>query len=76
VVLFNNAFGDNTIIDGDKISKALATYERTLIANNSRFDQYYRGDNNALSDIELQGLSAFIGNELYCLSWWSDVFGL
>ena len=61
VVLFNNAFGDNTIIDGDKISKAIAAYERTLIANNSRFDQYYSGDNNALSDIELQGLSAFIG---------------
>jgi cytochrome c peroxidase len=60
VVLFNNAFGDNTIIDGDKISKAIAAYERTLIANNSRFDQYYSGDNNALSDIELQGLSAFI----------------
>ena len=60
VVLFNTAFGDNTIIDGDKISKAIAAYERTLIANNSRFDQYYSGDNNALSDIELQGLSAFI----------------
>ena len=61
VSLFNSAFGDNTTIDGDKISKAIAAYERTLIANNSRFDQYYRGDTNALSDLEIQGLSAFIG---------------
>ncbi len=60
VALFNNAFGNNTVIEGDKIAKALAAYERTLIANNSRFDQYARGDNSALSLQEVRGLNAFI----------------
>lgn len=31
VNMFNNAFGTTTIIDGDKISKAIAAYERTII---------------------------------------------
>jgi len=60
VSLFNAAFGDATVINGDKISKAMAAFERTLIANNSRFDQYVRGDDNALNTEELRGLNAFI----------------
>ena len=64
VTLFNNAFGPGTTIDGDKIGKAIAAYERSIIANNSRFDQYARGDDEALDVQEIRGLNAFI--EMNC----------
>lgn len=60
VTMFNAAFGEGTVIDGDKIGKAIAAFERTLIANNSRFDQYVRGDETALNAQELRGMNAFI----------------
>ena len=59
VTLFKNAFGD-TIINGEKIAKALAAFERTIIATNSRFDQYARGDDNGLRAEELRGMTAFL----------------
>ena len=57
--LFTQAFGDDHI-DGDRITKAIAAFERSLVANNSRFDQYARGDNSALSQQEIRGLNEFI----------------
>jgi cytochrome c peroxidase len=41
------------------IQNALATYERTLITPNSRFDKYLRGDPNAISDQEKAGYLKF-----------------
>jgi len=41
------------------IQNALATFERTLITPNSRFDKYLRGDNNAISDAEKAGYRKF-----------------
>lgn len=41
------------------IQNAIATYERTLITSNSRFDRYLRGDYNALSDGEKTGYAKF-----------------
>ena len=60
VTLFNEAFGDEANINGENIGKAIAAYERTILANNSRFDQFARGDENALSDFEKTGLNAFM----------------
>ncbi|WP_298427286.1 cytochrome c peroxidase [uncultured Kordia sp.] len=60
VTMFNNVFGEGTVIDGDKIGKAIAAFERTLIANNSRFDQYVEGDETALNAQELRGMNAFV----------------
>ena len=57
--MFAAAFGNNTITE-NRIAQALATFQRNLVANNSRFDQYLRGDENALSNIELRGLETFI----------------
>ncbi len=59
-LIFDVAFGANTTINGDKIGKALASYERSIIANNSRFDYYARGNTNALTDLEVRGMNAFI----------------
>jgi len=41
------------------IENAIATYERTLITPNSRFDKYLNGDRNAISDEEKEGYAKF-----------------
>ncbi len=56
---FNAAFG-TSVITQDLLLKAIATFERSLIATNSPFDEYMRGDENALSRRELDGLNTFI----------------
>ena len=47
------------------IKKSLASYERSLVTPNSRFDRYLRGDENALSADEKLGLQRF--KELGCV---------
>ena len=41
------------------IQNAIATFERSLITTNSRFDKFLRGDTAALSDSEKSGYSKF-----------------
>jgi len=57
--MFAAAFGSDEITE-ERIGMAIATFERTIVANNSRFDQYMRGDNDALSDDEIDGMNRFV----------------
>ena len=56
--LFNQAFGSITAIN---IAKALASFQRTLISSNSRYDQYLRGE-LSLSAEEEQGRKLFMAH--------------
>lgn len=56
--LFEEAFG-NQVVNGQRIAQALATFQRTIIANNSPFDQYMNGNEAALSQQEIQGMNVF-----------------
>ncbi|WP_299520228.1 cytochrome c peroxidase [Winogradskyella sp.] len=56
---FQDAFGTEEITT-DKIAKAIASFERTLIATNSPFDRYMRGDASAMTDQQVNGMNAFI----------------
>lgn len=58
--LFSKAFPGKDPITTENMAKAIANYERTILSNNSRFDQYMRGDKSALSSYELEGLAAFL----------------
>ncbi|MFK7899284.1 MAG: cytochrome-c peroxidase [Cyclobacteriaceae bacterium] len=58
--LFAKAFEGDASVSAKKISQAIAAFERTLITNNTRFDQYMRGDKQALSQSELEGFNQFI----------------
>jgi len=63
----------------EHISKAIASFERTLIAGNSPFDQYYFGrDHTKMSDSAARGLRLFRrkGNCANCheISWDSALF--
>ena len=41
------------------VKNAIATFERSLITPNSRFDKYLRGDDNAITDQEKEGYRLF-----------------
>ena len=56
--LFKQAFGEGKITQ-DKIDKAIATFERTLLSPPSRFDLFVKGKKDALSDSEVRGLHLF-----------------
>jgi cytochrome c peroxidase len=46
----------------DSVGEALAAYERTLVAGNSRFDRWrYAGDTQALNAVEQLGFELFTG---------------
>lgn len=46
-------------ISASNISDALASYQRSLITPNARFDRYLRGDKNVLGQDELRGYQLF-----------------
>jgi len=46
-------------INAKNIKDAIATFERSLITPNARFDQYLRGNATALTDDEKQGYALF-----------------
>ncbi|MDH5258881.1 MAG: cytochrome-c peroxidase [Gammaproteobacteria bacterium] len=56
---FKKVFGGETPVTYDNIARAIATYERTLITPNSRFDQYLLGNTAALTRQEQNGMETF-----------------
>jgi cytochrome c peroxidase len=54
---FTAAYKDG--VTKGNIQNAIATYERTLITPQSRFDSYLRGNRNAISDEEKGGYAKF-----------------
>lgn len=63
--MFQEAY--NRDPDAFGISRAIASFERTMISGNSRFDQYYyQNDLSALSDAEIRGMNLFLSSETNC----------
>ena len=53
--------------DAFGISRAIASFERTFISGNSRYDQYeYQGVSNALSEQEIRGKDLFFSEQAKC----------
>lgn len=46
-------------ITAETVKDAIATFERSLVTPNSRFDQYLRGDTTAITDDEKRGYQHF-----------------
>jgi cytochrome c peroxidase len=57
--LFARAFGDGRVT-ADRIAKAIATYERTLISDQTPYDLFAAGNTNALTPNQQQGLQRFL----------------
>ncbi len=63
--LFANAFGDSAIT-ARRIAFAIATYERTLVANQTPWDRFIAGDATALTTFQRQGWE-FLRDNTACL---------
>jgi cytochrome c peroxidase len=56
---FRAAFGDGRVTI-ERVVRAIAAYERTLLSGNSPFDRYkYGGDKGALTPAQVRGLALF-----------------
>jgi hypothetical protein len=58
--LFLRAYGD-TSINARRIAFALATYQRTLVPDQSPFDLFQQGQGNALTNNQIMGMNTFNG---------------
>jgi len=67
VELFQRAYGSQA--DTEFIVKALASFQRTLISGQSRYDQYhFQGMQQALNASEIRGMELFFSDEVGCAS--------
>lgn len=64
---FSTAFGAGAeAITADNVNRALAAFQRTLISNNSPFDQYAAGNFDALTAQQRRGLTLFRSGATRC----------
>jgi cytochrome c peroxidase len=57
--LFSRAFGAQNAVTGENLGKALAAFQRSLLANNSPFDRYMRGERGAMTAAQINGMRRF-----------------
>jgi cytochrome c peroxidase len=55
---FQNAFGTPEI-NWTRITRSIATFERTLVSGNSPYDRYQAGDKSALNEAQVRGSHVF-----------------
>lgn len=63
---FRKVFPKDKKITIDNVAKAIASYERTLITPNSKFDKYMKGDKKAMNAQEIRGMK--LVEEVGCMS--------
>ena len=56
--LFRRAFGSETVTSL-ALARAIASFERSLIAADSPFDRYMRGDRDAMTPAQVRGMQSF-----------------
>lgn len=61
------AFGDTTVTM-QRIVQAIATFERTIVSANSRYDRFRRGETSVLTALEREGLELYFSNRTMCAS--------
>jgi cytochrome c peroxidase len=56
---FARAFGGNAAVSEQNLGRALAAFQRSLVATMTPFDRYMRGETTALSPEQLRGMERF-----------------
>ena len=57
--MFGKVFGGTQPVTGANLAKALAAFERTIVAMDSPYDRYTRGDLSAMSLPQVNGMDQF-----------------
>jgi cytochrome c peroxidase len=70
---FKQVYG-TSVITIDMVADAIAAFERTVVTTDSPFDRYARGEKNALSKIEKDGLEIFTGKGHCTACHWGPYF--
>jgi cytochrome c peroxidase len=70
---FEQVFG-TSIVTVDLVAEAIAAFERTVVTTDSPFDRYVRGDDQALTKLEKQGLEIFNGKGHCTACHWGGYF--
>ncbi|MBT4792748.1 MAG: c-type cytochrome [Halobacteriovoraceae bacterium] len=65
VELFKNVFNQSKITISN-ITKAIASYERTITAGETPYKRYLQGDDTAISDSAIRGFRMFQGHKAKC----------
>ena len=70
-VMFETVFGREVNIED--LARAIASFERTIVSWNSRWDQFVAGDESVLTNSEMRGLIVFLGKGrcIQCHSGWN-----
>ena len=59
---FNTAFPESeTAVSVENFTKAMGSFERTIVSDNSPYDQYLKGERSALTEQQKEGLLLFFG---------------
>ncbi|MGB0391510.1 MAG: cytochrome-c peroxidase [Salibacteraceae bacterium] len=61
-------------IDPFVITRAISTFERSLISGNSRYDKYVNGNKSSLTSQEVKGMQLFYSEQTNCASCHSGIF--
>jgi cytochrome c peroxidase len=64
---FADAFPEAPQVSASNLAKAIATYERTFVSPDTRFDRWIAGDDQALSNNEIAGFRLFTG-KAHCVN--------
>jgi cytochrome c peroxidase len=65
--MFRVAFaGDSEPINVTNVTRAIASFERTLLSYNAPYDRFIRGDRGAMSESAQRGLELFNSERLEC----------
>jgi cytochrome c peroxidase len=70
---FEHVFG-TSIVTIDMVAEAIAAFERTVVTTDSPFDRYVRGDDQAITKLEKQGLEIFNGKGHCTACHWGGYF--
>jgi len=70
---FKAVFGEGPITV-QQVADAIAAFERTVVTTDSRFDRYARGQHDALTPLEKQGLEIFNGKGHCTACHWGPYF--
>ena len=70
---FKQVFG-TSVLTVDMVADAIASFERTVVTTDSPFDRYARGEKNALSKLEKDGLEVFTGKGHCTACHWGPYF--
>ncbi len=64
VEMFNEAYGSDP--KPEWVTKAIASFVRTMVSGNSRYDRFNRGDSSAMNASERRGMNIFFGEKAEC----------